>query len=44
METAKFKDLLRVARKVKQRIPNKLVRRIALNAWLHDAVDWRIYI
>jgi len=43
MEAIKFKDLLRVARIVKRYIPNKLVRRIALNAWLHDGIDWRIY-
>ena len=43
MEAIKFQHLLRVARNVKRHIPNKLVRRIALNAWLHEGTDWRIY-
>ena len=43
MEATKFNDLLRVARAVKKRIPNKIVRRIALADWLYNGKDWRIY-
>ena len=43
MPPTTFWDLLRVARAVKRHIPNKLARRIALSAWLHDGIDWRIY-
>ena len=43
MDSIKFSDLLRVARLVKLAIPNKRVRRMALSAWLHDGIDWRIY-
>lgn len=39
-----FKELLSVARVIWKHIPNKLVRRIALDAYWHDGVDWTSYI